>query len=118
MFMGTNLIFLGWNRPVTGREAQGGQLFQETLQYLGGLQEAGMIRSFEPVLLGAHGGDLNGFLLIRGESTKLDALQSSEEWQTYMMRGGMFLEGLGTVRGVAGQMVMEWMNRWNNLVPA
>jgi hypothetical protein len=116
MFMGTNLVFLGWNRPVAGREAQAGQLFQETLQYLGGLQQAGTIQSFDTVLLNPHGGDLNGFFLIRGESTKLDALKSSEKWQTFMTRAGMLLEGVGAVRGATGEMVMEWMNRWNNLI--
>lgn len=115
--MSTNLIFMGWNRPATGREAQGGQLFQEFSQYLGGLQQAGTIQSSETVLLNPHGGDLNGFFLIRGDSTKLDALQSSEEWQTYVTRGGMLMEGLGTVRGATGEKVMEWMNLWTNLIP-
>lgn len=116
--MGTNVIFMGWNRPVAGREAQSGQLFQEFLQYLGGLQQTDTIQSFETVLLSPHGGDLNGFYLIRGESTKLDALQASEEWLTYVTRGGMVMEGLGVVRGVTGELVMEWMNLWNKVIPA
>lgn len=115
--MSTNAIFMGWNRSVAGREAQAGQLFQEFVQYLGGLQQAGTIQSFEIILLSPHGGDLNGFFLIRGESTKLDALQSSEEWHTYVTRAGMLMEGLGDVRGVTGEMVMEWMNLWTKVIP-
>lgn len=116
--MGTNIIFVGWNRTVAGREAQAAQLFQEFLQYLGRLQGAGTIQSFEPVLLSPHGGDLNGFFLVRGESAKLDTLQSSEEWLTNMIRAGMVLEGQGTVRGVTGELVMEWMNLWSKAIPS
>jgi hypothetical protein len=113
--MSTNAIFMGWNRPAVGREAQAGQLFQEVLQYLGGLQQAGTIQSFEPILLGPHGGDLNGFFLIRGETARLDALESSDEWMSYITRGGMALEGLGVVRGAAGELVMAWMDLWSKL---
>jgi hypothetical protein len=114
--MSGNVIFMGWNRPVIGREAQGSELFQEFLQYLGGLQQAGTIESFEPVFLNAHGGDMNGFFLIRGESTKLDALESNEEWLTYMTRAGFSMAGLGVVRGVTGEMLMEQMNLWNKVM--
>jgi len=115
--MGTNVIFIGWNRAVADREAQAAALFQEFMQYLGGLQQAGTIQSFDTVLLSPHGGDLNGFFLIRGETTKLDALQSSEEWLTYVTRAGMLLEGSGAVRGATGEMVMEWMNLWSKVIP-
>jgi hypothetical protein len=116
--MNTNVIFIGWNRAVAGREAQAGELFQEFLGYLAGLQQSGTIQSFEPVLLSPHGGDLNGFFLIRGESSALDALVYREEWQDYVTLSGMVLEGSGVVRGAAGEMVAEWMDRWSRLVPA
>jgi hypothetical protein len=116
--MSTNVIFMGWDRPAAGAEAQSGQLFQDFLQYLGGLQQAGTIQSFETVLLSPHGGDLNGFFLIRGDTAKLDALQSSDEWMDYSTRGGLTMEGLGIVRGATGELVMEWMGRWNKLLPS
>jgi len=107
---------MGWDRPVAGREAQSSELFQEFLQYLGGLQQAGTIQSFETVLLSPHGGDLNGFFLIRGDAASLAATESSEEWMTYVTRGGQVLEGLGVVRGATGEMVMQWMDRWGRLL--
>lgn len=110
--MSGNVILMGWNRPTTGREDRATQDFQDFMQYLGGLQQAGTIASFEPVFLDFHGGDMNGFFLLRGESAKLNALQSSEEWLTFMTRAGYSLEGLGVVRGVTGEMIMEQMNRW------
>jgi hypothetical protein len=114
--MSSNVIFFGWNRSVPGREQLSAQHFQEFLQYLGGLQQAGAIESFEPILLGAHGGDMNGFFLIKGENDALNALQASDEWLTHLARGGHHLEGSGAVRGAAGELVMEWMNRWGSII--
>jgi hypothetical protein len=45
-----------------------------------GLQKKGTIKSFDTVFLDPHGGDLNGFLLMRGEPSQLDGLMSSPEW--------------------------------------
>ena len=95
--MSSNVVFFGWDRSIPGREQLSAEHFQEFVQYLGGLQQAGTIQSFEPVLLDSHGGDLNGFFLIRGESANLDALLSSEEWQTHVTRGALHLAGMGVV---------------------
>jgi hypothetical protein len=56
------------------------------MQYLGGLQQKGSIKSFDTVFLNPHGGDLNGFILIRAESGQLDALMSSADWVRHMTR--------------------------------
>jgi hypothetical protein len=107
--MGTNIVFMGWDRPSRGREAAATALFQEFMQYLGGQQQAGAIQSFESVFLNPHGGDLNGFTLIRGDSGKLDALLSSEAWETYMTRAGLLMDGFGFLRGVTGELLMKQM---------
>jgi hypothetical protein len=117
MVMSSNVIFFGWNRPVPGREGMSAEHFQEFMQYAGGLQQDGTIQSVEPVFLDAHGGDLNGFILIKGESAKLDALVSSEAWVTHMTRAGLHLEGSGAVRGATGDLVMERMSLWTGLIP-
>jgi len=46
--MGTNVVFLGWDRPTAGRERKAVELFQEYMQYLGGLQQAGTISRLNP----------------------------------------------------------------------
>jgi len=107
--MGTNIVFMGWDRPSRGHEAAATALFQEFMQYLGGQQQAGAIQSFESVFLNPHGGDLNGFTLIRGDSGKLDALLSSEAWETYMTRAGLLMDGFGFLRGVTGELLMKQM---------
>lgn len=116
--MSNNIIFVGWNRPVPGREQSSAQLFQEFSQYVAGLQQSGAIDSFETVLLSLHGGDLNGFFLIRGDADQLNSLRATEEWMVYEIRSGLNLEGAGTVLGVNNEGVMEWMNLWMKSIPA
>ena len=116
--MATDLIFMGWNRAVPGREPLAAEHFQEFLGYLGGLQQEGKIESFEPVLLGHHGGDLNGFVLVRGDATQIGALQASPEWSMHMTRGGHNMEGLGAVRGVTGEGIAAWMAMWQEVFSA
>jgi len=73
------------------------------------------------MLLDPHGGDLNRFFLIRGESAKLDAVIASDAWQTHITRAtraGMHLEGVGAIRGATGELIMERMAQWSKLIPA
>jgi hypothetical protein len=114
--MATDVIFVGWNRAVPGREPLAAQHFQDFTGYLGGLQGAGAIESFEPVLLAQHGGDLNGFFLIRGDSVQLGALQGTAEWTAHITRGGYNMEGFGAVRGVTGEGVASWMATWMEVI--
>jgi len=115
--MSNDVLFYGWNRPVHGREKEAGALFQEFLQYLGGLQGEGMIDSFETVILSSHGGDLNGYFLIRGDIIKLQELQRTEEFVVFMTKAGLLMDGGGLITGVTGAKVMEWMARWTSLIP-
>jgi hypothetical protein len=114
--MATDVVFMGWDRSVPGREAMSAEHFQEVLGWLGGLQQAGKIESFESVLLVQHGGDLNGFMLIRGSKAQIDTVTGTEEWMDHITRGGIHLEGFGVVRGVTGEGVMDWMGRWGRLI--
>jgi hypothetical protein len=112
----SNTLFFGWNRPVAGREKQAMELFQSSLAYWGKKKEAGQIESFEPVLLTNHGGDMNGFFLVRGEAEKLDAIAHEKEFITLVMNLALAVEGFGTIRGYAGDSVMNLMQEWGNLI--
>jgi len=115
--MASNVVFVGWNRSIPGREQMSAAHFAEFAQYLGGQQQAGVIQSFDAVFLNPHGGDLNGFFLIRGESARLDALTATDEWGTHITQAGLHLEGVGVVRGAMGDLVMEQMKLWTSLIP-
>lgn len=116
--MSSNIVFFAWNRSIPGRERVSGEHFQQFVQYVTGLQQKGTIQSYDVVFLNAHGGDLNGFFLIRADSAKLDALMSSPEWETHMMRAALHLQGSGAVRGVSGALVNERMELWTKSIPA
>jgi hypothetical protein len=116
--MGKNVIFFAWNRSVPGREQISGEHFQEFVAYLSGQAAGGGIQGFDVCFLDPHGGDLNGFFLIRGESANLDALTSSQEWVEHMTRASIHLQGSGSVRGVTGDLVMQRMELWTKNIPA
>jgi hypothetical protein len=90
-------LFIGWDTPVRGREAQASESFEEALGYFQRLQEEGRIESFEPVFLEPHGGDLGGFILLRGEPEKLAAVRVSDEFTELIQRAALLVEGMGVV---------------------
>jgi len=114
----SNAIFFGWNRSLPGRERISAEHFSEFVAYLGELNKRGDIQSFDVMFLNPHGGDMNGFFLIRGESAKLDAVMASDTWVKHMLRANMHLDGAGSVRGVTGDLVMARMDLWKGLIPS
>jgi hypothetical protein len=115
--MGPNLVLFGWNRSQSGREAISGQHFQEFLEYLGVQKKNGTIESFDTVLLESHGGNLNGFFLLRGQPSKLSELTGSPEWMRHQVRALHHLEGAATLRGFTGPAVGERMTEWIKEIP-
>ena len=96
-------ILVGWNEPKAGRETQAAALFGETIQYYTTLTKDGTIESFEPVILVRHGGDFNGFILLRGDGAKLDALQRSDTFLDFTIRATLCLSGFGVIRCYLGE---------------
>lgn len=113
--MANAIIFLGWNRPSVGREKQSMQLFQKSLAFYENLQKEGRIESFEPVILSAHGGDLNGFFLIRGDAKKLSEIKRDETFVDLVIEGEYCVDGFGHVDGYIGDGLNDVMSRWAKL---
>ena len=111
--MADRILFIGWNRVVAGREQQGMQLWQKVTEYYGGLQSGGRIESFEPVLLSAHGGDLNGFIILRGDAEKLAGVREENTFMDLIVEAEYCLEGVGVVSGYIGDSIMEQLTRWS-----
>jgi hypothetical protein len=101
--MATSALMVGWGPAVRGREQKALQVFNEAIQYYTRLQQQGTIESFEPVALEPHGGDLLGFLLVRGDREKLNALRSSEEFIHLNNRAALVVENLGVVTAFIGE---------------
>jgi hypothetical protein len=115
--MTSNVLLFGWNRPLPGREQVSAAHFDDFVKYLTGLQQSGAVGSWDVVFLDNHGGDLNGFFLIRGDTAQLDALVASTAWITHMTRAALHLEGSGQVRGVTGDAIMPRFALWSSLLP-
>ena|SRR5438876_1913623 len=90
-------LFIGWGDVARGREKEAVDLFNEIVAYYGRLQEDGEIESFEPVFLEPHGGDLTGFVLLRGDAEKLAALRVSDEFTQFSLRAGLVVDRFGVV---------------------
>ena len=114
--MAMNGLFLGWGAPVPGREAKAVQEFQSLVEYLGGAQQRGEIEGFTSVFLEPHGGDLGGFVLIRGEQERLSRLRGEAEFLRLMTRAGLVVTNLGVVGAWADQAVAEQMGIYQQAV--
>src|SRR5437764_8171326 len=95
-------LFVGWGAPVTGREAKGLEVFNEALAYYGRLQQGGEIESFDTVILEPHGGDLQGFILLRGDEENLAQLRVDDEFVRMSARASLVVEGVGVVGAALG----------------
>ena len=107
--MADNALFIGWGLPVRGREAKAVAVFGESVQYWSGLAQQGQIESFEVALLDPHGGDLNGFALLRGSRAQLDQLRGSADFQRLVTRAQLIVENVGVIGAVLGQALADQM---------
>lgn len=109
-------LFIGWGSPRAGKEAAAGKVFEEAVAYWTALQAAGEIESVEQVLLSAHGGDLLGFALLRGDPEKLGRLSMTPEFQRLTMRAGACLDGVGVVSAAIDAGVTRQMVVWKEAI--
>ena len=114
--MANRVLFVGWNRPVVGREQEAMQLWQKAMEYYSKLQADGRIESFEPVLLSAHGGDLNGFVMLKGDAEKLAEIRREDTFIDLTIEAGYCLDGFGIVVGYVGDGLTDVFGRWSKVV--
>jgi hypothetical protein len=96
-------LFIGWGEVVRGREERALEVFNEAVEFYGGLQRDGRIESFDVCLLEPHGGDLAGFMMLRGSDEQLDAIRHDDDFQRQMARANLIVEKLGVVPAVFGE---------------
>jgi hypothetical protein len=102
-------LFIGWGQVVRGREGPAVDGFNETVEFFGQLQGDGRIESFEICLLDPHGGDLDGFMLLRGSTEQMDAVRSDEQFLRNMTRASLQVENLGMVGAALGDGIARQM---------
>jgi hypothetical protein len=73
-------LFVGWGPIIPGREHQAKVVLGEAMAFCTNLQENKIIDGFEAVFLEPHGGDLEGFVMVKGDQDSLARLRTSEEF--------------------------------------
>ena len=109
-------LFIGWGSPYPGREMASIKVFEEAVAYWGTLQTAGHVESVEYGLLGAHGGDLAGFALLRGDPEQLARLSMTPEFQRIVQRASVCVQDVGVVHARLGAGVMGMMAGFKEVV--
>jgi hypothetical protein len=111
-------LFIGWGQVVRGREGPAVDSFNDTVGYLGQLQADGRIEDFEIVFLEPHGGDLSGFMLVRGSAEQLDSVRSDDEFLRNMMRADLLVENLGVVGAALNERIARQMAMYQEEIGA
>ncbi len=114
--MADRVLFIGWNRPVIGREKQALETFGKSIQYYEKLKADGKIEGFDTVILDHHGGDLNGFVMLKGTARQIAELRGDSIWIDLMTEAGIRCEGLGGIGGVINEGVTDFMTRYTKLL--
>ena len=114
--MANAAMMIGWDRVVVGREKQALELFNESLTFYGKLVNDKKLESFEPVLMAAHGGDMNGFILLRGTAQQIDAVRRMPQFESMMVRGEHYLEGVGALDAYVGDGLSRIMEIYQNTI--
>jgi len=110
--MADEALFIGWGEVVRGRERRAVDVFNESIEYYGRLQQDGRIEGFEAWFLAPHGGDLAGFVLLRGEREQLDEIQRSPEFERIQTRAGMIVDRTGSVNAYSGEALGRLMTQF------
>jgi hypothetical protein len=98
-----NALFIGWGMVARGREKQALQVFQESMEYYGRLQQEGRIDRFDVTLLAPHGGDLNGFAVLYGDRQRLAEVRFSDEFERLITRAASVVDQPGVVPAYTGE---------------
>ena len=110
-------LFLGWNRPVPGREAACIELFGQVTAFWEKHKTSGSIESFEHCFLHANGGTVNGFTLVRGDQAKLDKIRASEEFLEIATRCNILIQDFSVIPAFIGEQITKQVGRYMKAIP-
>jgi hypothetical protein len=102
-------LFIRWGASAAGRERRSVELFGESLRYLTRLIEQGRVASVEPFFLEPHGGDLEGFFLVRGEQEELNRIRIEDDFQRLSVRAQVVVQNFGVVGAITGEQLNKHM---------
>lgn len=98
--MANAILFISWNQPHVGLVDQAyGFLTTEGSGYLKKLEGKYFERS-EMIGLTAHGGTMNGAIILFGERVKLDEMRRTDEFEAFSMKMGSLFDLYSVVPGL------------------
>lgn len=110
-------LFVGWGEPVRGREKEALEVFNESVEYWGRLQQEGRIEQFEVVFLYPHPG-LGGFALLRGTAAQLDSARRDDEFERIITRVRLIVDGLELVNANVDEGIASRMAQYRDALKA
>lgn len=100
-------LFIRWGATMAGRERQAVQVFTDSISFLLKLVADGRIASFEPFFLEPHGGDLEGFIVVRGQLEELSRIRIDDDFQRLSVRAQVVVSRFGVMAAKTG----EYLNK-------
>jgi hypothetical protein len=110
--MAKRKLFVGWGALIPGREEAAQKVLNDAIQYLQRLQREGMIDGFETVALEPHGGDLAGFVLVKGDKDAVARLRESEEFLRVTVRVQLVHSHVSVVGAYTGAEMQALFEMW------
>jgi hypothetical protein len=95
-------LFIGWGDVVRGREDRALDVFNETIEFYGQLQSDGRLEDFEVALLEPHGGELQGYAMLRGSEDQIADLRRDEDFERLMTKASLVVDDLGVIGAAIG----------------
>lgn len=105
-------LFVGWGAIIPGREQTAARVLGEAMQYLQRLRTQGIIDSIDVVLLEPHGGELEGFVLVKGGRSKLALLRVEDEFVRTIVAVQLVHAKVAVVGGHSGPAMEALMQAW------
>jgi len=105
-------LFVGWGSIITGREKTAAQVLNEAMNYLHTLQNEGKLDALDVVLLEPHGGDLDGFVLVKGDKEFLAKLRVEEEFVKIIVAVQLVHIKVGVVWAYSGREMQSLFQIW------
>ena len=114
--MANRIIFNSWERPTPGKEQKAMQLWPRFIEFIGFLKATERIENFEAALLARHGGDMNGFIMIKLDADQLVDLVNDDTWLDLNIAASDCLDHYASRPGYIGDGFEDIMTRYGKVI--
>jgi hypothetical protein len=105
-------LFVSWGALIPGREEVGSGVLQEAVQLLSRYQKEGRVDSFEVFTLEPHRGDIQGFVIVKGDKEALAQLRVEDELVKTIVGVQLVHEKVGVVWAFTGAEMQNLFDMW------